>query len=199
MERLAGRENAEVRAEYDAHLAGLQADWKPEGETEETLVDRLADQNWRLANLRREGDRYLDEQREEYEMAAHSLDASLLKMAQPFFVEEARLERSLNALQRNLEHLRRWRTGKSKPVLPDLPTFFFPPRPSRPPEEPPAQADPDEVSEFADESTSDPGVSLSPESEIDMSDQSIIEEVEKQSQRVGNYVNGVWVDPPEAT
>jgi hypothetical protein len=199
MERLAGKENAEARAEYDAHLAGLQASWQPQGEQEETLVDNMADQGLRLADLRRARDVYLDKQRAKYDMAAHAFDAELLKTAQPFFAEEARLERSVNSLLRHLLHLRRWRTGTSKPALPDLSAFFFPPRPVLPPEEPPVQPDPVEVSEFADEPASDSDVPFPPADGIDVSDQPSMEEVGKQSQRVGNYVNGVWIDPPEAT
>jgi hypothetical protein len=198
MERLAGRENAGLRAEYDAHLEGLQAYWQPQGEAEETLVDRLADQDWRLANLRNEKDLYLDDQRALYEFRPHEVNPRLLHDADLFCREEGRLERSLNTLQRNLLHLRRWRPGKSKPVFPDL-SAFFPPRPARPPEKPPVQPDPETVSEFADEPSTDPGVPFPPPGEIVISDQHSIEEVEKQSQRAGNYRNGAWIGPPEAT
>jgi hypothetical protein len=117
MERLAGRENAAARVEYDAHLAGLQADWKPQGEREESLVDLMADQDWHLAELRREKDIYLDAQRAHYEFRPHEVNPLLLHEARLYSIEEVRLERSLNTLQRNLEHLHRW--GPNKRVKPD--------------------------------------------------------------------------------
>jgi len=94
-------------AELAALLAALHRRYAPRGCEEELMVDRMASLWWRLWRLATVGQRCLQEcleDNEGYFSSVREMEAS--------GVEEARLERALQRLRKDLAFLQRMRLGK---------------------------------------------------------------------------------------
>jgi hypothetical protein len=99
----------EERSQFDTLLNGLWMEHRPEGLYEEAMVDRIAELLWRLARINARGQEYLKER-----LGHGAKPAFALKESEGFMVEEARLERALVRITRNLEFLQRWRIGPAQ-------------------------------------------------------------------------------------
>jgi hypothetical protein len=99
----------EEREEFEALLAGIWAQHRPVGVYEEAMVDRIAELLWRLARVNARGQEYLTER-----LKQGAVRAFAIKEQEGFMVEEARIERALVRMTRNLEFLQRWRLGPAE-------------------------------------------------------------------------------------
>jgi hypothetical protein len=84
-------------AEFERLFAGLEADWRPQNQTERLLVEQMAVAQWKLARLET-GESSLLEQTMTAEKQLALLDR--------FSVQRARLERSFSNGMRELQRLR---------------------------------------------------------------------------------------------
>jgi hypothetical protein len=84
-------------AEFERLFAGLEADWRPQNQTERLLVEQMAVAQWKLARLET-GESSLLEQTMTAEKQLALLDR--------FSVQRARLERSFSSGMRELQRLR---------------------------------------------------------------------------------------------
>jgi hypothetical protein len=94
-------------AELEALLAALHRRYAPRGCEEELMVDRMASLWWRLQRIDTVGQRCLQEcleDNEGYFSSVREMEAS--------GVEEARLERALQRLRKDLAFVQRMRLGK---------------------------------------------------------------------------------------
>jgi hypothetical protein len=94
-------------AEFERLFAGLEADWRPQNQTERLLVEQMAVAQWKLARLET-GESSLLEQTMTAEKQLALLDR--------FSVQRARLERSFSKAAHDLEHFR-----KTRPAKPEQP------------------------------------------------------------------------------
>jgi hypothetical protein len=106
---LAAKRLGESREQFDTLLAQLRQRYEPVDIDEGLLVDRLAAMWWRLGRLHLHGQAYLDRR-----LAEGAIPIFGLKESELFEVEEARLERSMTRLWRNLQFLQRWRLGAAE-------------------------------------------------------------------------------------
>ena len=95
----------ELPEELDALAEDLRAEFVPEGREEERIVHRMALAWWRLERLA-----HLSQRRLAARLAAGDDALQAVLESEQVAVAEARLERSLIRMQRELEFLRRWRT-----------------------------------------------------------------------------------------
>jgi hypothetical protein len=84
-------------AEFERLFAGLEADWRPQNQTERLLVEQMAVAQWKLARLET-GESSILEQTMTAEKQLALLDR--------FSVQRARLERSFSNGMRELQRLR---------------------------------------------------------------------------------------------
>ncbi len=99
----------EARVEFDALLAELAEHHDPQGPEEALLVERIASAWWLLGRLTAQGQRRL---RELLDEGADPLAA--LKESEGTGPAEARLERSLMRMHRNLAFLQKWRGDREQ-------------------------------------------------------------------------------------
>ncbi len=83
--------------EFERLFAGLEADWRPQNQTERLLVEQMAVAQWKLARLETGESSILEQS-----MAAEKQ----LALLDRFSVQRARLERSFSSGMRELQRLR---------------------------------------------------------------------------------------------
>jgi hypothetical protein len=105
--------------EFERLFAGLEADWRPQNQTERLLVEQMAVAQWKLARLET-GESSLLEQTMTAEKQLALLDR--------FSVQRARLERSFSNGMRELQRLR----AKQNPAPRPQPPALSGPRPQPP-------------------------------------------------------------------
>jgi len=106
---LAANRLGEDRAEFETLWADLCADYAPESTDERLLVERIATAWWQLSRL---GTQCQLRLRELLDAGADPLQA--LKQSEGIGPAEARLERSLMRMHRNLAFLQKWRSQTAR-------------------------------------------------------------------------------------
>jgi hypothetical protein len=91
-------------------FAGLEADWRPQNQTERLLVEQMAVAQWKLARLETGKSSILEQT-----MTAEKQ----LALLDRFSVQRARLERCFSKAAHDLEHFRK--THPAKPEQPHQP------------------------------------------------------------------------------
>jgi hypothetical protein len=107
LERAAGA-LGEDRAEFDALLAGLTAEYAPEGPEETLLVDRMAALWWRMQRLAAQQQAYLAER------LKGAIPLAALEESEASSLLEARLDRMLRAARKDLLARQAWRSGAAE-------------------------------------------------------------------------------------
>jgi hypothetical protein len=104
----------EEYAEFEALLADLQDRYAPEGAEEEWMVDRMASLWWRLARLTTHAQAYLRRR-----LGEGAIPLFILKEVESIGPEEARLERALQRLRKDLAFLQRYRQDAAREARED--------------------------------------------------------------------------------
>jgi hypothetical protein len=85
-------------AEFERLFAGLEADWRPQNQTERLLVEQMAVAQWKLARL----------EVGECSILAQSIPAERqMALLDRFSIQRNRLERSFSKAMQELQHLRK--------------------------------------------------------------------------------------------
>jgi len=95
----------ESQAEFDQHLAHLNAAWSPQDDFEKSLVEQIAINQWKLARIDRNEERIHDPSvpAKDYALALHR-----------FYLTQARLERSVSSTIADLERYRKQRLERQQ-------------------------------------------------------------------------------------